>query len=112
MNNSKLAGAIGFSMKSGKCASGEFAADKAVKASKAYAVLVDVSASAATKKRWSGRCEAKRIPYVEVENLGGIIGKEARMVAAITDAAFSGMITRAYSDNNEIDHGGASNGES
>ena len=51
MNNSKLAGAIGFSMKAGKCASGEFAADKAVKASKAYAVLVDVSASAATKKR-------------------------------------------------------------
>ena len=64
MNNSKLAGAIGFSMKAGKCASGEFAADKAVKASKAYAVLVDVSASAATKKHWSGRCGAKRIPYV------------------------------------------------
>ena len=37
---------------------------------------------------------ARDIPLIFVEDLGGAIGKAERMVAAVTDAGFTGMILK------------------
>ena len=104
----KLRGAIGFSMKAGKCSSGEFAADKAFTSRHAKLVLLDERASLATRDRWKRRCQIPKVPYLEVMGIGEAIGKENRMVAAIVDDGFAAMIIKAA--NSDLTHnGGAMN---
>lgn len=75
-------------MKAGKIASGEFAAEKAVKTGKAYLVIVAGEASDNTKKKFRNMCEYYRVPYHEFggkAELGAAIGKEFRASLAVTD---------------------------
>ena len=86
--NEAVRNAVGFAMKAGKLASGDFAADKAVKSGRAHLIIVDSDASDNTKKHWRDAASSK----ITIENLGCAIGKEARMVAAVTDEGFAKMI--------------------
>ena len=71
MNETKLRGAMGFAMRAGKCIAGDFA------------------------------CERAGLPCFTVVDLGRAIGKDGRMVAAVTDERFAQMICDAYaSDKN------------
>lgn len=106
--NGGIRGAIGFSMKAGKCSSGEFAADKAFTARRARLVLLDARASEGTRERWRRRCDAQGVPWLEVDCLGEAIGKENRMVAAIVDEGFAAMIMRS-ANTEPIDDGGRLN---
>lgn len=90
----RLNGAIGLAMKAGKLASGEFAAEKAMK-SGGRLVIVDSMASENTKKQWTDACKFRNIPLLTVDSLGCAIGKPARMVAVATDENFSKMILSA-----------------
>ena len=47
--NEAVRNAVGFAMKAGKLASGDFAADKAVKSGRAHLIIVDSDASDNTK---------------------------------------------------------------
>ncbi|MBO4879732.1 MAG: ribosomal L7Ae/L30e/S12e/Gadd45 family protein [Clostridia bacterium] len=91
----KLRSAIGFAMKAGKVAAGEFAADKALKNGSARLIAVDAAASDNTKKQWQSACEFRKRPLVFIEDMGSAIGKNGRMVAAVTDENFSKMILNA-----------------
>lgn len=90
----RLMSAIGLSMKAGKLASGEFAAEKALKSGGKLAI-VDEEASENTKKQWRDACEFRGVPIIFVRDLGFSIGKSARMSAVVTDGNFSKMILSA-----------------
>lgn len=93
--NSKLNSAIGFAMKAGKMKSGDFVTEKLLRAKGAKIALIDTTASDNTKDKYRDICAHTGIDLVEVEELGHWIGKPGRMVAAVTDEAFTQMIRRA-----------------
>ena len=93
--NSKLNSAIGFAMKAGRLKSGDFVTEKLLRAKNAKIALIDGTASDNTKDKYRAICESTGIQLVEVEELGRWIGKPGRMVAAVTDEAFTQMIQRA-----------------
>ncbi|MBQ1818333.1 MAG: ribosomal L7Ae/L30e/S12e/Gadd45 family protein [Clostridia bacterium] len=91
----KLISGLGFAQKAGKVRSGEFAAAKAVKSGAARAVVLDGAASENTKKRWRETCENAGIPLLFAENVGRAIGREAHIVACVTDNGFAEMLLRS-----------------
>ena len=93
--NSKLSSAIGFAMKAGRLKSGDFVTEKLLRAKSAKIALIDTTASDNTKEKYRNICTNTDIELVEVEELGRWIGKPGRMVAAVTDDAFTQMIKRA-----------------
>ena len=93
--NSKLSSAIGFAMKAGRLKSGDFVTEKLLRAKNAKIALIDTTASDNTKEKYRTICANSEIELVEVEELGRWIGKPGRMVAAVTDTAFTQMIKRA-----------------
>ncbi|HOG01736.1 MAG TPA: ribosomal L7Ae/L30e/S12e/Gadd45 family protein [Clostridia bacterium] len=95
----KLRGALGLAMKAGKCAAGDFACEKLIKGSGARLALLDANASDNTKQRYRGMCARAGIPLLEVEDLGGAIGKPGRMIAAVTDEGFAKLILSAHREN-------------
>lgn len=92
----RLWNAVGFAMKAGKIAAGEFAAEKALKSGAAKLVIVDTDASENTKKQWRDACAFRKVPLIEMAEAGRAIGKSNRMTAACTDGNFSKMILHAY----------------
>lgn len=90
----RLMSAIGLCMKAGKLASGEFAAEKALKSGGKLAI-VDENASENTKKQWRDACDFRKVPIIFVRDLGFAIGKSARMSAVVTDDGFKRMILSA-----------------
>ncbi len=91
----KLNTALGFAMKAGKLAVGEFAAQKAVRSGSAKLMILDPAASENTKKQWRDACAFRDLPLVTAKDMGEAIGKPGRMVAAATDENFSKMIIKA-----------------
>ena len=94
----RLYSALGFAMKAGKVRSGELSVEKAVKNGKACVVVVDSTASEATKKRWGDTCSHHGIKQISFDNVGKAIGRDAHIVACIVDNGFAQMIMRAYND--------------
>ncbi len=93
--NNKLYSAIGFAMKAGRLKSGDYVTEKLLRAKGAKVALIDTTASDNTKDKYRDICSYTGIPLIEIEELGRWIGKPGRMVAAVTDEAFSQMILRA-----------------
>lgn len=99
MNKAKLDSALGFAMKAGKVRSGELAAQKALKAGRAFVAVLDENASEQTKKHWSEMCNNAEVPLVFTEGVGRAIGREAHMIASVTDSGFAKMILRSINEN-------------
>ncbi len=97
----RLYNAIGLCMKAGKAKSGAFAAENAIKSGKAKLVLLEEGASEATKTHYEQLCAAHGVPLQTVETVGRAIGKEARIVMAVTDLSFRDMIERALRNTDE-----------
>ena len=97
----RLYNAIGLCMKAGKAQSGAYAAEQAIRNGKAKLVLLEESASDATKEHYARMCEARGIPLRLTETVGRAIGKEARIVMAVTDPAFVQMIEGAMPNTDE-----------
>lgn len=96
--NSKLASALGFAMKAGRLAVGEFAAERALKSGRAFLMVVDEAASENTKKQWRDAAEFRKTELVTVQDLGAAIGRPGRMAAAVTDGNFAIMISKAANE--------------
>lgn len=86
---------LGFAMKAGRIKSGELAAEKALKTGRAELAVVDSAASEQTKKHWTAMCNNAEVPIVFTEDVGRAIGREAHMVACVTDKGFAQMILRS-----------------
>lgn len=97
----RLFNAIGLCMKAGKAQSGAYAAEKAIRTGKAKLVLLEESASPATKETYERICAAHGVPLYIVETVGRAIGKDSRIVCAVTDPAFQKMIEGAMPNTDE-----------
>ena len=101
MGTDRLYNAIGLCQRAGKAQSGAFAAEKAIRAGKAKLVLLEETASEATRTHYEQLCAAHGVPLYVVETVGRAIGKDARIVMAVTDANFRDMIERAMRNTDE-----------
>lgn len=93
----KVISLLGLAERAGKIASGEFAAEKAVKTGKAFLVVVAEDASANTKKKFKDMCQYYQVSfacYAEKETLGRGIGKELRASLAVLDSGFAKAIEK------------------
>ena len=97
----RLFNAIGLSMKAGKVKSGAFAAENAIRSGKARLVLLEETASEATKTHYEHLCAAYGVPFYTVESVGSAIGKDSHIVMAVTDPAFVHMIEGAMPNTDE-----------
>lgn len=97
---------LGFATKAGKLKSGAFAAEKAIESGRAALVVLDTAASENTRRDWNNKCDAKKIAFLQMPDIGRAIGKPERIVAAVIDADFAAIIAKA---NNEYNDGQRSN---
>ena len=97
----RLYNAIGLCQRAGKAKSGAFAAENAIKTGKAKLVLLEETASEATKTHYEQLCAAHGVPMHLVETVGKAIGKDARIVVAVTDPSFRDMIERTMNNTDE-----------
>lgn len=96
-NRGKIFGLLGLAAKAGKVQSGEFSVEKAVKAGRAFLVIVSEEASDNSKKSFRNMCTYYEVPYYEFggkEELGHALGKEMRASLAIQDEGFSKAIRK------------------
>lgn len=84
--------ALGLCQKAGRCQSGDYAAENAVKAGKAFLVVLDGRASDNTRDKYAALCGRREVPLVLVDGVGHAIGREGRIVVAVTDRNFAKMI--------------------
>lgn len=98
MDSNRIRTALGFAQRAGKCISGDFACERAVKAGTALVVVLDETASANTREKYSGMCRRADVPLVLIDDLGHSIGKDNRMVAAVTETGLAGMIIKAMDE--------------
>lgn len=86
--NHKVLSLISLSMKAGKVVSGGFCTEKAIKNGSARLVIISSEASENTRKKFTDMCRYRQIPWYvfgEKEELGHAMGKEFRVMLAITD---------------------------
>ena len=102
MVETKLFNSLGLCRRAGKCQSGEFAAERAVKAGKAKLVLLEANASENTRERFSSLCAKRKIPLETVPEVGRAIGKEGHVVMAVTDMQFVNMILGVLASETEV----------
>ena len=102
MTETKLFNSLGLCRRAGKCQSGEFAAERAVKAGKAKLVLLEETASENTRARFSALCAGRSIPLKLVSEVGRAIGREGHVVMAVTDTQFANMILDAWASETEV----------
>ena len=102
MQETKLFNSLGLCRRAGKCQSGEFAAERAVKAGKAKLILLEMTASENTKDRFSSLCGVRNIPLKLVPEVGRAIGREGQVVMAVTDIQFANMILDAWASETEV----------
>lgn len=92
MQNNKTLSMLGLCMKAGRIKSGAFATEEAVKAGKAWLVIVAADASDNTKKDFSNMTHFYGVDYWEFgtkDDLGRAIGKEERSSIAVCDEGFA-----------------------
>ena len=83
---------LGLAVKAGKCVSGEFAVEQAVKKGQAFLVVLAQDASDNTKKHFSDMCAYRDIPILFACNkseLGKCTGKTERASAGILQQGFA-----------------------
>ncbi len=97
----RLFNAIGLCQKAGKAKSGAFAVEQTIRAGKAKLVILEETASEATKTHYEQLCAAHEVPLITVETVGRAIGKDAHIVMAVTDPNFRDMIERAMRNTDE-----------
>lgn len=101
----KLWSALGLSMRAGKCVAGEEQVITAVRSKKASLVMIAVDASKRTTKTIEDKCNFYRVPFLQVgsrEELGHSIGKDERVVIAITDHGIAHMIRKHAENLSEV----------
>ena len=98
----RAASYLSLAAKAGKVKSGETAAEEALRAGRAYLLIIAADASENTKKKFRNLARSCRTPvleYADRETIGHMIGKEYRSTAAVTDEGLANLIRRAAREN-------------
>lgn len=99
MNQDRILSMIGLATKAGRCVSGEFSVEKAVKSGNAFLVVIADDVSQRTRKNFSDSCAFYGVPlviYKDKETLGHSMGKQFRASLAITDEGFAGALLTKF----------------
>lgn len=107
MTKDKGLSALGMAMRAGKLITGEETVLRAIRAGKACLVLVAGDASDNTKKKFRDKCASYEVTIAEAYDrvlIGRAIGKEARVLIAVTDQGFAKMIKNQLSDLAEVEY--------
>ncbi|MCF0143185.1 MAG: ribosomal L7Ae/L30e/S12e/Gadd45 family protein [Parasporobacterium sp.] len=94
--NDKVLSFLSICRKAGKCVSGEFSCEKALKEGKAVMLIVAEDASANTKKHFTDMCTYRNVPiyfHGTKEALGACLGQNIRAQAAVLDEGFAARLT-------------------
>ena len=102
MTETKLFNSMGLCRRAGKCKSGAFAAERAVKAGKARLVLLEATASENTREHFTSLCAGRNIPLKLVPEVGRAIGREGHVVMAVKAIQFANMILDAWASETEV----------
>ena len=100
MQNDKILSMLGLAQKAGGIASGEVAAESAVKAYRAYLLVVAQDASENTRRKMKNMAAYYGTPlvfYATREELGRCIGKDYRSMAAVTQEGFAASLQKKLS---------------
>lgn len=95
MSNKEWMSLLGLSSRARKIVSGEELVVKEIRNARAKLVLLSEDASANTTKKISDKCTYYQIPLRSVNDryiLGQAIGKDARVVVAVTDSGFANKL--------------------
>lgn len=95
MSNKEWMSLLGLSSRARKIVSGEELVIKEIRNARAKLVLLSEDASANTTKKISDKCTYYQIPLRIVNDryiLGQAIGKDARVVVAVTDSGFANKL--------------------
>lgn len=96
-NNPRLNGMISIAMKAGALAVGESRAEEAVRANKAYLIILSEDASQNTNKKFTDMATYRELPIVLVEDrntFGKLIGRKYAVSAAVVDKGIADSIAR------------------
>ncbi|TVY10616.1 YlxQ family RNA-binding protein [Paenibacillus cremeus] len=97
MTNNKFFSNLGLAQRAGKIVSGEEMVIEAVRQGEAKLVIVAEDASDNTYKKLNDKCSYYQVPIHRFglrDQLGASIGKETRVVVAVTDAGFARMLLK------------------
>jgi len=87
--------ALGLAMRAGKLAIGEEGVLQAIRSGQARLVVMAEDASDNTRKKFSDKCRHYHVELAECFDryeLGGAIGKEARVLVAVLDEGLARLI--------------------
>lgn len=106
MKGNKTLSMLSIAAKAGKVVSGGFLTEKALQEQKANLVIIADDASDNTKKKFTNKCEFYKVPYYISDNsflLGKSIGKEERVVLAVTDAGLAKQIINGINSSKDLE---------
>jgi ribosomal protein L7Ae-like RNA K-turn-binding protein len=92
MNNKQWASFLGLANRARKITSGEELVVKEIRSGRAQLVLLSEDASVNTTKKIEDKCASFHVPLRKVSDrytLGQAIGKDSRVVVAVTDQGFA-----------------------
>jgi ribosomal protein L7Ae-like RNA K-turn-binding protein len=103
--NPKIHSYLGLSMRAGKLISGDEKVLKAIRSGEAKLIVLAEDASPNSSKKFTDKCSSYRVPLIQCcsrSELGDSIGRDNRVVAAITDVGFAKMIQKALENQTEV----------
>ena len=104
MTQNKALSLLSLAARGRNLVSGEYSVEIAVKAGKAFLVVVGTDASNNTKKMFTNMCDFYEVPLFQFgtrETLGHAIGKEFRASLAVTDEGLAKAIIKQLETHEE-----------
>ncbi|WP_411346149.1 YlxQ family RNA-binding protein [Paenibacillus sp. WLX1005] len=98
---------LGLAMRAGKVLSGDELVLKAIRSREAALVILAGDASANTQKKFRDKCSSYQIPLLvgyDRDSLGTSIGKEGRVIIALTDQGFAGLLRKRIGNSSEVEY--------
>ncbi|WP_046215400.1 YlxQ family RNA-binding protein [Paenibacillus wulumuqiensis] len=98
---------LGLAMRAGKVLSGDELVLKAIRSGDASLVVLAGDASANTQKKFRDKCSSYQIPLLigyDRDQLGTSIGKDGRVVLALTDNGFAKLLRKRIGDSSEVEY--------
>ncbi|MCM3132024.1 ribosomal L7Ae/L30e/S12e/Gadd45 family protein [Paenibacillus polysaccharolyticus] len=107
MSDTKVLSYLGLSMRAGKLLTGDEIVHKAIRSGEAKMVIVAGDASANTQKKFRDKCGTYKVPLLiglDRDRIGSSIGKDTRVVLAVTDLGFAKMISKQVGIMSEVEY--------
>ena len=105
MKNNGVFSYLGLAYRAGKLVSGEEGVLKKIRSGEAVLVLIAADASPNTLKKYQDKCHYYRVPFLQCGSrteFGRSIGKDGRVIVAVTDPGFAAMIRKANEKPSEV----------